>query len=388
MISTLLYFHDFVRFVDFAQHEIDPTAAKLGLIASCVRQDSLGIGRFDVFVRLHDNSMPNLRSIVFFDRFGRCAGHVLYAYVDTFSGSAFLRAGVTPHTLAATRPGSNLWLFDFSAIHGQLRSVLVALRDLHFVDASAVTYFRNKLGRRIAKRLSREDCTSFFAQGSLMLPEQHGNAHSHHAVFLRKEHDGLLHQALAQLRVATAVGHAARLASRTRAYAALSLVQAMQRIGIPVSLGQHRLYRGHRGKLAGWISWAWLDNHGLECDARPLHEWAQPEWNCGDQLCLCDVFVSPDVVDDMAADLAGAWFPDEPLWLLTQPNQAPSMNVIESFAFTLVPRRDIAHWRSWLARLLQETRPQSAFEQLAVDGPDCGANITHAAAGHAASPSE
>lgn len=76
---------------------------------------------------------------------------------------------------------------------------------------------------------------------------------------------------------------------------------------------QYRLYKDGSGAPAGLLSWAWLSDrtlgHMRHDPLTPLHPC---EWTEGEHLHLRDLACSAACMNEMAADVAGRLFPDEP----------------------------------------------------------------------------
>jgi hemolysin-activating ACP:hemolysin acyltransferase len=94
--------------------------------------------------------------------FGQLSGMVMWAAVSKEIGDRILREGVESLQPDDMKSGNDTWLLELSASGGTLPELLRILRDECLHSTSQVTYFRVRNGRRIAKRIARTDCTSFF----------------------------------------------------------------------------------------------------------------------------------------------------------------------------------------------------------------------------------
>lgn len=83
-----------------------------------------------------------------------------------------------------------------------------------------------------------------------------------------------------------------------------------------VGTGQYRLYKDRSGAPAGMLSWAWVSDWTLDrLRINPLSPLHPCEWSEGEHLYLRDLAFSASCLDELAADVAGRLFPDEP-WCL------------------------------------------------------------------------
>lgn len=114
-------------------------------LASAARQ----VGQLKLYVNGHDE----------------CVGYVIWALLRPDVERAFI-AG-KPRVLADWEysDGSSAWILDMAVAPGSLPYVLEDLRDVVFKGHEQVTYFRTKGARRLCKRVSRHDRSSFIAAG-------------------------------------------------------------------------------------------------------------------------------------------------------------------------------------------------------------------------------
>ncbi len=247
---------------------------------------------------------------IYFDRFGRLAGHVLWTQVDPALDRALLKSGSQVVGAAELSHQGVAWILDFNAMFGELPTVLRDMRDQRLARQDTVTYFRYKRGRRIAKRIARSDRSSFF------LHPRPVHARNSDWPLMRKDGKDLLHAAAAVLDAAIELGRCLGLMRSLDEFAGMPLPLALNRLRAPLAQMQSRLYVSATGKPTALMTWAWLDCTGLERAPLPAPQALAPfEWNEGGMLCLCDAIALPAGLPDMAADLAGRWFPSEDFWV-------------------------------------------------------------------------
>lgn len=243
-----------------------------------------------------------------FGRFGQLCGCVQWARVTPEVSDRLLRYGTDSLQPLDMHGGDETWILDFSVRHGEAPRVLACLRDDWLRASPRVTYFRVKRGRRIAKRVSRADPTSFFRRPSRLASEARR--------FLEtKEGAGLRASASNSLDAAIELGEVALLARHIPAIATLPLPQALTRLRVPLNHLQRRLYRGPDGVLCGFLAWAWMDTTLTGGYVPAPHQLAPFQWNEGNQLVLCDAMATACGVAPMTADLERGLFPGEPIWL-------------------------------------------------------------------------
>jgi len=94
-----------------------------------------------------------------------CLGYVLWATVTPDVEREFIAGKPRPLADWEFSDGTCAWVMDFAVAPGMLKKVLADLRDVVFKDHEQLTYFRMKGQRRLCKRVSRSDHTSFMAAG-------------------------------------------------------------------------------------------------------------------------------------------------------------------------------------------------------------------------------
>jgi hemolysin-activating ACP:hemolysin acyltransferase len=104
---------------------------------------------------------------VYLNGYDECVGYVAWALLTPDVEREFI-AG-KPRALAEWEfsDGTSPWILDLVVAPGSLPYVLEDLRDVVFKDHAQLTYYRVKGGRRMCKRVSRNDRTTFMAAGRL-----------------------------------------------------------------------------------------------------------------------------------------------------------------------------------------------------------------------------
>lgn len=251
------------------------------------------------------------QSTLTFDRFGQLCGYVSWAQVSPDVNDRLLRHGTQTLAPEEILSGSLTWIIDLCAMHGELNKVLADLRDRWLGDADHVTYFRVKHGRRIAKRVSRLDRTSFFSSPS-RLPNETPR-------FLTTSAGGpFLFHASNALDAALTLGELVHLAKRVVSIGHLPLSLALSRLCIPMRRLQHKIYRDRSDRPSGFLSWAWLDVPSYNSAPPAPHLLATNQWNEGCNAVLQDAFGTPECLFLMAHDLDRGLVPGEQLSLRTE----------------------------------------------------------------------
>lgn len=97
-----------------------------------------------------------------------CVGYVIWATLTPDVERRFI--GGKPRALADWEfsDGTSAWVLDFAVAPGLLSKVMTDLRDVVFRNHDHLTYYRFKGKRRLCKRISRSDRSSFMAAGRSM----------------------------------------------------------------------------------------------------------------------------------------------------------------------------------------------------------------------------
>lgn len=245
-----------------------------------------------------------------FDRFGQLCGFVQWAHTSSAVSNHLLRHGADALLSEAMISGSQTWIIDFCAMHGELKQVLADLRDQWLSAATNATYFRTKRRCRIGKRVSRSDKTSFFVKPY--------RPPSENRQFLKTpEGELFLCSALNALDAAMELGEVLQLVKQMPSIGGLPLLLALTRLRIPMRLLQYKLYRNQVGALSGFLSWAWLDAHGVRVHAEP-HQLAAYQWNEGGTPVLQDAFASSECLASVANDLKNGLIPEESIGIRSE----------------------------------------------------------------------
>lgn len=102
---------------------------------------------------------------VYVNTANECVGYVIWATLTPDVERRYI--GGQPRPLAEWEfsDGTSAWVLDFAVMPGLLRRVMEDLRDVVFKEHDQLTYYRQKGKRRLCKRVSRSDRTSFMAAG-------------------------------------------------------------------------------------------------------------------------------------------------------------------------------------------------------------------------------
>lgn len=102
---------------------------------------------------------------VYVNTANECVGYVIWATLTPDVERRYI--GGQPRALADWEfsDGTSAWVLDFAVMPGLLRPVMEDLRDVVFKEHDQLTYYRQKGKRRLCKRISRSDRTSFMAAG-------------------------------------------------------------------------------------------------------------------------------------------------------------------------------------------------------------------------------
>ena len=94
-----------------------------------------------------------------------CVGYVVWATLTPDVERDYIAGKPRPLAEWEFSDGTSAWVLDFAVAPGLLPKVMADLRDVVFKDHDQLTYFRLKGQRRLCKRVSRSDGTSFMAAG-------------------------------------------------------------------------------------------------------------------------------------------------------------------------------------------------------------------------------
>lgn len=269
----------------------------------------------------------------YFDRFGRYCGHVWWTQVSPSVEPTLLRHG--PDQLASrdfSAKGS-FWLLDAQILFGELRAILADMYGGPLAAADKLTYFRYKRGRRLAKRVSRENTASLF--------QRSGDARSASNAPVVGD-DDLRYTAGSIIDQCVDLGMILRLLGSEPAFRQTALPKVWKAIQCPLELRQYKLLCSAEGEPWGFYSWAWLDAEDRPSNSyRPLGVLAAHEWNEGMDLALCHAIASPEGVEELLYDVAHRWYPEERVYLY--PTSANDEGLTMSPPFSWSERRELAN---------------------------------------------
>jgi hemolysin-activating ACP:hemolysin acyltransferase len=102
---------------------------------------------------------------VYMNGYGECVGYVVWALLTPEVEDEFLSGEPRPLAEWEFNDGTSPWILDMVVAPGSLQYVLEDLRDVVFREYPHLTYFRVKRERRLFKRVSRLDRTTFMSAG-------------------------------------------------------------------------------------------------------------------------------------------------------------------------------------------------------------------------------
>lgn len=103
---------------------------------------------------------------LFYNDFGQCMGYVAWALLTPEVERRTLRNGRLELRDFEWNEGPSLWIVDFAIEKGALKASMENMRDVLFADHRVVTFARQRNGRAVFKRASR-DSTSWFWRARL-----------------------------------------------------------------------------------------------------------------------------------------------------------------------------------------------------------------------------
>lgn len=329
-------------------HENTILAAAIGLIFPLIAERQLSnrqnlawhVDKISKAVKLHQLQ-------IYFDRFGRLAGHVMWTLIAPDKEKVLLKNGPEALMPSDFSNQGDAWILDMTARFGELAGILAKLRDVELRHLEVVTYFRYKRGRRIAKRVARADQTSFFQRPSLVSTCEPGIP-----FLMRKEGNNLLFAATTEVDSAIQLGRSLMLLRTVPEYAAMPMVVVLTRVRIPMEQMQSRLYASETGDPIAYMTWAWVNRDELNANQRrDLHARAPFEWSEGDDLCLCDAVSTPQGMKAITADLASEWFPKEDLWVYPR-NTGNTCCTTSPVRWTPERRSELETWNTQVSSVL------------------------------------
>jgi hemolysin-activating ACP:hemolysin acyltransferase len=259
--------------------------------------------------------------LIQFNEFGEFSSLAMWANVSIDISRRLVKHGTINMQPQEINTGNETWLIDIYNINGSIHQLLRVLRDEFLLNSSRVTYSRIKNGKRIAKRISRSDCTSFFQNPIPFIKMD--------TRFLSSREGAGMRQAAADVQAgAVALGEAVMLARKVPEIANLPTPQAVARLERPGKLLQRRMYRDTDGQLYGYVTWAWLDAELAHQGVPAPQDLALHQWNEGAVLLLCDAFVTTAGFATVYTDLVEGLFPGEAMHLRPGAPHGTSVPVI------------------------------------------------------------
>lgn len=99
---------------------------------------------------------------IYFGEDGAAVGYVIWAFLIPEVAQRVLEGGVAYLHESEWNEGDALWVVDFLATSGSLKSILRDLRDVTFAEKRTVHYVRTKNQKILKKQISRNETLSFF----------------------------------------------------------------------------------------------------------------------------------------------------------------------------------------------------------------------------------
>lgn len=285
--------------------------------ANALRATALGVAVHFLESRMGAQIGPHLARVIgaidsgqyriFFDRYATPLAYISWAYVDGRLNGALLKDGPDALAGGGWASGSLPWVIDMFAVHGSLPAVMAFLRDEVFVGNAAVTYFRFRAQRRLAKQISRSD-RSGFARGRGAVSSARGEL---------VDNPALLHPVSEMLTSRRELGRAIDALRQGAAHRTSTLRAEPGRLNVLLTMRLARIYSRPDGRPAGLLTWAWLTPDALRrAKTHPLDQLHHSEWNEGSHLCLWELHAHPEVLPQIIADLDSGLFPQETeVWL-------------------------------------------------------------------------
>lgn len=245
---------------------------------------------------------------VVFDAYGRQSGHVLWTGCDDDLHQRLLAGGPDVAGPLELGRGPILWALDAALRNGVLDAALLALRDRVWPQAKEIFYFRARPAGLQARMLVRAPQLALFRRAGAAADPQ-----SAEMALRASTRQG--HAARAELAAAAELGRILWLLRRCATFSRAPLGAAMARVRAPMRQGLTRLHCDAQGEPLAFMSWGWMQPHGLTAEAAPLHALPAPRWSDGTALVLCDAVAAAGAVAWVDQTLRGDWFAQEPLHL-------------------------------------------------------------------------
>lgn len=246
---------------------------------------------------------------LYFDRFGRFCGHVLWTLLNEAEQARLIEKGPGALSNVPSADGHELWLLDFGAAYGELPNILSDIRTRLLKPHGRISYLRFKRESLIAKRITSADY-------GLRLREARRSQSrcAAQSLLARKEGAHLLQTVRSLLVSAVELGRCLALFRMVQRYAELPSKAAVARVQRPLSIRQVRLWLSADDDPIGFMSWAWLREDFRSMTMLPqLHDLPLFEWNDGEQLCLADFLVHKASANQVIRELATDFYPTEDL---------------------------------------------------------------------------
>lgn len=305
---------DIERMLQLFSRDSSPSAclaATLGVLLQVFAMRSETANReLDWFLTRMYRAFELDQTRIYFDRFGRYCGHGVWTCIPDELERRMLEIGAHEWPAEDFHAAGNVWVLQFSALHGSLLNVLLELRRHIPSDAESVSYFRYKRGGVSCKRVSRRNLWAIHGP-----PEAEPSINIEWLLF-GEESEEFRHNASALLDSAIQMGMAAMLLGKLAEYSALPLAALFSRIRNPIQRRQYRLYTSTAGAPIAFYTWAWMESEDLRRHgARPVYALELGDWNEGSELFLCDAVATEEGVDRLLEDLRGGLYSRDRLFV-------------------------------------------------------------------------
>ena len=246
---------------------------------------------------------------VYFDRFGRYCGYVLWTQIAAEQEVEILKRGPLAWDGAEFSTQGEVWVLEFKARYGETASIIAEFCSNLPEECQSISYFHSRNGRWAAKRASRRDALSY----SRKLERGSDVAES----FLLSEWGPeSRHYALQALNAGTDFGRICRLLAQVPEYTRTPATLVTCRIRHAIRKRQYRLYMSDSATPIAFYTWARREVSERErFAAKPHYAWDLDEWNDGRDLFLCDAVARNEGIGRLMQDLKTDWCPSEQLFV-------------------------------------------------------------------------
>lgn len=264
---------------------------------------------------------------LYFDKFGRCCGHVIWACIPEGLSQKMRDMGSTEWPVEELSTIGDVWIMEFNALYGALTDILCAFNRRIPASAGAVCYSRSRRDRKMYRRVSRR------AKWSSQSCPRGEPSMDDEWLMSSEESDGLRHSAAIEMDLVIRMGMAAIVLVQLPEYSAMSLSAFFNRVRNPIQRLQYRLYTSSTGEPIGFYTWAWMQSDELlRHGVKSLSALELGDWSEGLELFLCDAVANCVGLERMSQDLRGGWLPKQKLFVYpsVDGNQCEHLRVFDA----------------------------------------------------------